>query len=179
MDFGNPPSAEEKSDFGLASVSLIASGGSEYNSSILLSWDVGVSGGVCGGWIEVTIWESTALASSLWLPVDREVKPKSLSSLLQSPAVLEDVLVLGLLFVIAELAGEPVKEMGCIPPDRELVLDTVLESTLDLTCKFDTFVTNSDCNFLSSKDTLSDVPLPDIVLSVDDDWTLSDDPISS
>lgn len=78
------PSVVEKRDLGLVRVSFKASGGRAYSSSELrvLACAEGVSGGEQGGWIEATICNSTALASSRWLPIVPEVKEESVFSLL-------------------------------------------------------------------------------------------------
>lgn len=141
--------------------------------------------------MEATICESTALASSLWLTTAPEDKDKSASSsLLQvaSPLVLQVRvtalavgLVLGRFAVMARMAGEFVDVVGERAPTVELitVFVTVLESVVVLGCKFGAFDTASGRAFVSSKEALSDVPLPEIVFSVEEDWTLSEDPISS
>lgn len=140
--------------------------------------------------MEATICKSTALASSLWLTVDAEDRSKSVSSLLQvgSPLVLQVRitalfvgLVLGKFAVMVRTAGEFVDLVGERAPTVELitVLVRVLESVVVLGCKFGAFDTASGAAFVSSKEVLSDVPRPEIVFSVEEDWTLSDDPISS
>lgn len=167
----------------------MASGGRAYSSSELRVWafSEGESGGDWGGWMEATICKSTALASSLWLTAVSDDKEKSvLSSLLQvaSPLVLQVRettlavgLVLGRFAVMARMAGEFVERV----PTVELitVLITVLESGVVLGCKFGAFDTDSGGAFVSSKQALSDVPLPEIAFSVEEDCTLSEDPISS
>lgn len=171
----------------------MASGGRAYSSSELRVWafSEGESGGDWGGWMEATICKSTALASSLWLTAVSDDKEKSvLSSLLQvaSPLVLQVRettlavgLVLGRFAVMARMAGEFVDVVGERVPTVELitVLITVLESGVVLGCKFGAFDTDSGGAFVSSKQALSDVPLPEIAFSVEEDWTLSEDPISS
>lgn len=141
--------------------------------------------------MEATICESTVLASSLWLkgvPGDKG-KPVSLS-LLQgaSPAVLQlfvtvlaVVLALSRFAVMARLTGEVGDIVGERVPTAELitVLVTVLESVVVLGCKIGTFDTASSGDLISSEEARSDVPLPECVFSVDEDWTLSEDPISS
>lgn len=165
----------------------MASGGRAYSSSELraLACTEGDSGGDWGGWMEATICKSTALASSLWLASVPEDKAKSvLSSLLQvaSPLVLQvrvTALAVGLVLGwFAVMAGEFVDVVGERAPAVELitVLVTVLESVVVLGCKFGAFDTASGG---ASKEALSDVPLPEIVFSVEEDWTLSEDPISS
>lgn len=141
--------------------------------------------------MDATICKSTALASSLWLANVPEVIVKSVSSsLLQiaSPLVLQMCdrtefavgLVLGRFAEMARLAGEFVDVVGEAPTmEVIIVLVTVLESVVVLGCKCGTFDTASGGTFVSSKEALSDVPLPEIVFSVEQDWTLSEDPISS
>lgn len=82
---------------------------------------------------------------------------------------------------MTRLTGEFGDVVGETGPTEELitVLVTVLESVVVLGCKTGTFDTASSEIFVSSKDVRSDVPLPDCVFSVDEDWTLSEDPISS
>lgn len=187
------PSAVEKRDLGRVRVSFMASGGSAYSSSELrvLVCAEGDSGGDWGGWMEATICKSTALASSLWLIAVPGDKAKSVvSSLLQvaSPLVLQvrvTALVVGLVLgrfaVMARMAGEFDDAVGERAPAVGLitVLVTVQESVVVLGCKFGAFDTASGGAFVSSKEALSDVPLPEIVFSVEEDWTLSEDPISS
>ena len=141
--------------------------------------------------MEATICERTALASSLWLTTAPDDKAKSVSSsLLQvaSPLVLQERVTafevglgLGRFAVMARKAEEFVDVVGESAPTVELitVFFTVLESVVVLGCKFSAFDTPSDGALVSSKEALSDVPLPEIVLSVEEDWTLSEDPISS
>lgn len=141
--------------------------------------------------MEATICKSTALASSLWLNAAPEAKAKSvLSTLLQeaSPLVLQvrvtvltEGLVLGRFAVMARMAGEIDDVLGERAPTVGLitVLVTVLESVVVLGCKFGDFDAASCGALVSSKEVLSDVPLPDIVFSVEEDWTLSEEPISS
>lgn len=136
--------------------------------------------------MEATICKSTALASSLWLTTVPDKAKSVLSSLLQvvSPLVLQVRvtalavgLVLGRFAVMARMAGEFVAVVGDRAPTVELI--TVLESVVVLGCKCGAFDTASGGAFVSSKEALSDVPLPEMVFSVEEDWTLSEDPISS
>lgn len=139
--------------------------------------------------MEATICKSTALASSLWHATVPEDKAKSvLSPLLQvaSSLVLQVCatalavgLVLGRFAVMARM--EFVDVVGERAPTVELitVLVTVLESVVVRRCKFGALDTASGGAFVSSEEALSDVPRPEIGFSVEEDWTLSQDPISS
>lgn len=187
------PSVVEKRDLGRVRVSFMASGGRAYSSSVLsaVACARGDSGGDWGGWMEATICESTVLASSLWLttaPGDKDVSVPSSLLHATSPLVLQVRtaalavgLVLGWFAVMERIAVEFVDVVGERAPTVELitVLVTVLGSVVVLGCKFGGFDTASGRAFVSSKEALSDVPLPDIVFSVEEDWTLSQDPISS
>lgn len=73
-----------------------------------------------------------------------------------------------------DVAGESAPTVELIT-----VLVTVLDSEIDLEVKCGAFDSVSGGDFVSSREALSDVPLPDMVFSVEEDWTLSEDPISS
>lgn len=141
--------------------------------------------------MEATICWRTALASSLWLSAASEGAVKSAGSSLMtdtSPLTLQgcegtpaEGTVLSSFAVVQRKAGEllDIEERQVPLVEVIRVLVTVLESVVVLGWEFDALAVSSGKALVSSREALSDVPLPDTVFSVEVDWTLSEDPISS